>query len=113
MMALKEGKRKPQPEWMRNIREGDVLVSRTGFRRIVRRAVHFRSGDLYMVWMTIQRCSWTGRCYTVKTYNDLIFEGFTPAGYALTLTKDLDKRIADEFHKLDKGLTCCDVEGIA
>lgn len=113
-----------QPAWIHRIKRGDILRSGSGLLRVVRsvshslipvgcggtRKPHFRTTVIF----TIQHCSWTGRCYTVYTGNDLVQIGYRPTRGRIRLNRKIDRRIEQEFreHPRVPGLSCCDVEGI-
>lgn len=65
-------------QWIPKIKKGDVLRSGTGILRVVRDVHHAHVGDhvRVSVTFTIRRCSWTQRCYTVYTGNDLVQMGY-------------------------------------
>lgn len=95
------------PTWMTEIRVGDVLVSGSGVERVV------RARTAKTVAFAIRRCSWTGRCYTIYTLNDLRTFGFRPTGRRLRLRRKLDRAIARCIRHSDRErLTCCDVKGV-
>jgi hypothetical protein len=110
------------PAWVSRIRKGDVLRSGSGVLRVVREVSHSEirySGPPHIrtsVYFAIKRCSWTRRCYTVYTGNDLIQMGYRPVRARVTLRKSIDRAIERDiqrpgYHK--PKLTCCDVEGVA
>lgn len=103
--------------WIKQIKAGDVLKSRSGALRVVRRVSHRgQSLPKTSVYFTIKRCSWTHRCYTVYNGNDLRIMGFQPVKARATLRKKIDRAIAIEFDRRDaKGaiMRCCDVVGIS
>jgi len=106
--------------WIKRIRKGDVLESRSGRLRIVRSVSHsvIPGYDIRTtVIFTIMRCSWTTRCYTVYTGNDLVQMGYRPVKARVRLVKPFDKKIEAEFNRKGNAsecvLRCCDVEGIA
>lgn len=98
---------------MEKVRVGTVLVSRGGTARVVRRVTRYRTGELYYVWFTIRHCSWTGRCYTMLSANDLIQQGYTPAGFTYRIPQDeLNLNIERSLAGGDYYLKCCDVRGV-
>lgn len=111
-------KPRPQPEWMATLRVGDVLTNGHDFR-VVRAVSYWKGGRsqgrLWGVYLAIRRCSWTGRCFTVKTANDLMFNGFTKVpGVRVKLHTDLDQRIEASLEGWDRwDAKCCDVIGVA
>lgn len=106
--------RAPQPEWMSRVRVGSVIRERSGVLRIVRKLSRFDNGDLRNVYLTIRRCSWTGRCYTVCGYTDLRLRGVTLLPVVVKLNDEFDARIAaamDQPGGQPYILRCCDVIG--
>lgn len=67
---------------------------------------------------SIQRCSWTGRCYTTYTSTDLRTMGCTLTRATVRLNKKIDKQIkvalTDGAWSPVKPYTlkCCDVIGV-
>ncbi len=108
----------PQPEWMHSLRVGDVLTNGRDFR-VVRQVSYWRRGPsegrLWGVAVAIRRCSWTGRCYTMLTANDLKQRGFTKVpGVRVKIHTELDKRIERAMeHWSHWDAKCCDVIGVA
>lgn len=106
-----------QPIWMRQVRIGDVLSRDRGRNQRVVRAVSFyKNGDLACVDFAIKRCSWTKRCYTTMSYNDLRYFGYAPLGVRVRLRSKLDRRIVRDIkyeNRFRQQLTCCDVHGVA
>lgn len=106
-----------QPAWMRQVKVGD-FVSRDGgqTQRVVRHVSFFKNGDLACVDFAIKRCSWTTRCYTTMSYNDLRYFGYAPLGVRVALCTRMDRRIARDIayeNRFDQKVTCCDVHGVA
>lgn len=101
----------PQPDWMRELKVGDVLETRNGkSQRTVRAIAFYACGALKDVTFTIRHCSWTHRCETVLTYTDLISRGFTPTGHRRKLNTAFDRKIARCIVDIDdRSLDCCDV----
>lgn len=112
-----------QPAWIHRIQRGDILRSGSGVLRIVRyvshswiasgvSVPHFRTN----VAFTIRHCSWTHRCYTILTGNDLVQMGYQPTRGRVKLRKRIDRQIDWEISSnpspAEIKLTCCDVEGI-
>lgn len=103
-----------QPEWMRTVKVGDVLVNARGTYRVVRDVTRFPNANLATLTFTINRCSWTGRCYTVMNFTDARMHGYRPAHARSKLNGPLDGRIAKAIaDPSDHSLTCCAVKGIA
>lgn len=101
---------------MDRVRVGDVLKSRSGRRFRVVREIGLKHGRLYNVTLAIRHCSWTRRCYTILTYNDLYQFGYRPTGRRMRLTKTIDREIAaciNFKNRFRQRLTCCDVEGVS
>lgn len=103
-----------QPEWMRSVKVGDVLVNANGTYRVVRSASFFPNGNLSTVTFVIKHCSWTGRPYTVMNFTALRQQGYRPAHARSKMNGPLDPQIARVVvdHR-DRSLTCCAVKGIA
>ena len=109
-----------QPGWMAEVRVGSVLRAPNGVLRVVRRLRRYQDGRLWVVWFTIRRCSWTGRCYTIYTATDLRGRGYTlPRARRRRLRSAIDRRIlaamrtSDKGHRNGRRPRCCDVEGVA
>lgn len=105
---------KLQPEWMRSVKVGDVLINAAGVYRVVRAASFYPNGNLRSVTFVIRRRSWTNRAYTVVGFTDLRMQGYRPARARSKLNGPLDAQIAKVIadHR-DLSLTCCMVKGIA
>ncbi len=103
-----------QPDWMRDVKVGDVLVNASGTYRVVRAASFFPNGKLATVTFVINHCSWTGRPYTVMSFTDLRQQGYRPARARSKLNGPMDAHIARVVadHR-DRSLSCCAVKGIA
>lgn len=105
----------PKHRWIQEIEVGDVLRARSGLLRVVRH-VSKRQGGVVWVYFTIKHCSWTRRCYTLYSMNDLIQRGFKPTGKKFPVGEDpFDNLILNEMAFVGSDppmLTCCDVEGI-
>lgn len=103
--------------WIKKIKVGDVLLAPSGALRIVRRVSHLgKSIPRTIVYFTIQRCSWTGRCYTVINGNDLRQMRYQPTTATFPLNTKFDRLIAADFSKRDAKecrFHCCDVRGVA
>lgn len=106
-------------DWIPRIKKGDVLRSRTGMLRIVRKVSHSHIphyGIRTSVTFTIQRCSWTTRPYTIYNGNDLRQMGYTPLRGRFHLKTKFDKTLERDFSAKDAKecvFDCCDVRGIA
>jgi|SRR5579872_560803 len=94
-------------------RVGQLIKSPAGLLRIAR-AVHIASDDPKKVWVSfaIKHCSWTRRCYTVYSLDELLRTGYTVTRKRVKFNK-FDKRVNTVIHKSSKEMTCCDVEGIS
>lgn len=103
-----------QPEWMRSVKVGDVLVNAGGTYRVVRAASFFPNGNLATLTFVINRCSWTRHPYTVMNFTDLRQQGYRPAHARSKLNGPLDAQIADAVSDhWNRSLSCCAVKGIA
>ncbi len=103
-----------QPDWMRTVQVGDVLVNATGAYRVVRDVARFPCGALRSLTFTIRRRSWTNRAYTVINFTDLRHQGYRPARARSKLNGPMDpviaRVVADHWNW---ELTARDVVGIA
>ena len=102
--------------WVLRLRKGDVLKSRTGRLRVVRKVSIGRTVASTTVIFSIQHCSWTGRPYTVYTGNDLRQMGYRPTKARVRLNSQFARLLEADFgatRSSDCTFTCCDVEGIA
>lgn len=108
------GPKRIQLPWMRDVKVGDVLVNANGTYRVVREVTRYADGDLKCITFVIQRCSWTGRAFTVLGFTDLRMQGYRPAHARSKLNGPLDAQIARVIADYrDMSLTCCMVKGIA
>jgi hypothetical protein len=106
-------------DWRDKIEVGDILLDKGKFPRVVR-GVAYRTkgklaGRLLGIDLVIQRCSWTGRCYTAIGRADLKQRGFVPTGKKKTSINFIDKLIAHDLMYTEKSkqkLSCCMVKGI-
>lgn len=109
--------RAPQPDWMLRLKVVDLLVKGNGKPRAVRSLYRYPNGDLAGITFAIRACSWTGRCYTAISYNDLKQTGYVPyingnTKVRMKLNSDMDKKIAGCIRNgEDRSLGCCDVKG--
>lgn len=102
----------PEHSWIRNLKPGDVVESKGGNLRIVRRVSHCRDGRT-SVYFVIARCSWTHRPYTVMGESDLITLGYRPINVNVPLDTDFDDKLQREFDRTcPPCIDCCDVRGI-
>lgn len=95
--------------WIRKIKVGDILVE-GNTPRVVRYVKH--GTQRTYVALSIRRCSWTTRCYTILTTSDLKTRRFRPTSKRQRLTKKIDRQIANAINETKIYLTCCDIEGI-
>jgi hypothetical protein len=108
----------PQPEWMARVQVGSVVREASGRMRMVRSVTRHADGRLCAIALTILRCSWTRRCYTVVMANDMRQRGFRlvrvkPRALRSELDKKIARSIAQPAWERPYVLRCCDVEGIA
>lgn len=103
-------------DWIKNIKIGDILLSGRNTVRVVRRVTKSKKYDRLSVAFLINRCSWTGRCYTVYTNVDLKILGYKPTGVNIKLDSDFDVAVEKEINFKDcrdpVKIKCCDVTGI-
>lgn len=106
---------RPEDVWIKRIRKGDVLMSRSGLLRVVRQVSHHgASRSATNIHFAIKHCSWTGRCYTVYNGNDLVQMGYQPTrARRRRLNGKMDRAIESDFGAAMPQLTCCDVEAVA
>jgi len=106
------------PKWFDHVKVGDVIARPGGRWRVVREVNRRRNGTLDSVTLVIQRCSWTGQCYTILNFTDLRNMGYRRiSGASLRLKKcGIDAKIRQAITARGgegkKILTCCDVVGI-
>lgn len=100
--------------WPYKVRVGDVLKDKNGNYRIVRGVRNGKSGLPAFIDLSIMRCSWTGRPYTVKSYIDCKHAGLRPVEVRVRLDKEIDRALAKDLERGAKypKLTCCDVVGV-
>jgi hypothetical protein len=104
------------PAWIERLVVGAVIAERGGAWRVVRKVNRCRDGSVGSVTLTIRRCSWTGRCYTILNVQDLKQRGFrriptTP----LKLQGAIDRKLTKVLRRHEDkpySMTCCDVAGI-
>ncbi len=109
--------RRPDARWMRTLKVGDVIARPTGPWRIVRSLLRRPDGTLHSVNVTINHCSWTGRCYTVLTRAELFNMNYRKLRVKTRrLDTEFDKKIAKAITGDERPghytVTCCDVRGI-
>lgn len=100
--------------WPYRVEPGDVLLDDAGnFRTVLKATQDDESGFTTHVHLTIMRCSWTRRPYTVKTYCDLQRAGFQPTGKRVKID-GLLKRVQCDAMKdhLERELFSWDVVGV-
>lgn len=85
---------KLQPEWMRSVKVGDVLINAAGQYRVVREVSFYPNGNLRSVTFVIRRRSWTNRAYTILGFTDLRMQGYRPAHARSKLNGPMDAAIA-------------------
>jgi hypothetical protein len=98
--------------WIKQLVKGDVIVSRNGNLRVIRRVTHHGpSIPKTYITLAIKHCSWTGRAYTVYNGNDLRQMGYRPIKANFALRSRVDRLMEEEFDRPGKErpvLTCCD-----
>lgn len=112
------------PPWIDELQVGDVLRNDGGFR-VVREVTRFghgsrrgvrqfdRLGQVNCITLSILRCSWTKRPYTVMNRYDIVYQGYRPAGFRVRLDKPIDAQIARALQdRTEYTMTCCDVVGV-
>jgi hypothetical protein len=112
--------KKTYQPWMDKIQVGSILKTRSGDLRVVRDVKHrthtrgaWKGAKGVTVYLAIRRCSWTRRCYTVLSDNDLTQQGFSYVGARLKLKTEADYKIATAIESRDRDfLSCCDVRGV-
>ena len=106
----------PDLEWIKRIRKGDVLKAPSGRLRIVRAVSHDGpSLPKTHVTFAIAHCSWTHRCYTTYTGNDLRQYRYRPVRAKAKLPYEIDRKIEHDIVTRDTKdlyLDCCDVRGL-
>jgi hypothetical protein len=109
----------PNNSWISRLKKGDVLRSRSGMLRIIRRVSHSKIpfyGIRTTVTFTIQTCSWTGRPYTIYTGNDLVQMGYEQVDARFALRRKFDRALELDFEAPTAAaceFSCCDVRGVA
>jgi hypothetical protein len=109
--------RRPDARWMKTLNLGDVIARPNGPWRIVRALSRRPDGTLHSLTVTINHCSWTGRCYTILMRSDLFTYSYRKVRVKTRrLDTDFDKKIATAIMGDERPghytVTCCDVEGI-
>lgn len=98
------------------LRVGSVVRGPKGFRvvrGITRRPAKQKGALSHLsVTFTIQRPSWTGRCYTVLFRTDLLSRHYQPTTAVVPLMSALDREIARNIHTKARTLSHRDVRGI-
>lgn len=115
-----------QPAWIGKLKVGDVVGMPSGRLRVVRSVSHYYVRQSKMirtsVAFTIRHCSWTGRCVTTLTGNDLVQMGYRPTSAHVELNQEIDRQIQYELTgregkwqplPADIRLHCCDVKEVA
>lgn len=105
------------PRWFNHVKVGDVITRPGGRWRVVREVNRRNDGSLYSVTLVIQRCSWTGQCYTTLNFTDLRTMKYRriPGASVVLKTRGIDAKIRRAIQtRGGRGkeiLTCCDVVG--
>lgn len=89
------------PDWIVQLKVGDVVRTRSGRLRIVRHVSHHKNmyGTRVCLSFTIQRRSWTNRAYTTVTGNDLVQAGWQPTRAKAKLNTAFDWAMEQEIHR--------------
>ena len=94
-----------------DLKPGEILRAPSGLLRVARKVTKHR--QMVHVSMTIQRRSWTGRCYTVYPADELIRIGYQRTGEMYRSRQQFDQLILEEMKSLGKPvLTPEDVIGV-
>lgn len=94
---------------MLRVQVGDVVLTRAGLARVVRKVSRFPDGELRALTFAIKRCSWTHRPYTVLNYQDLRWNGYRPTGLNVTLDRQEDLRLQAEIKDYNRQkMDCCE-----
>lgn len=91
---------------------GDLI--RLNSKTRVVRAVGYKRGRVSHIVMSIMRCSWTRRPYTVRCRSDLykVDLQLVKKGYGISRT-ELEDLLQQEINDRNlRMLTCCDVVGV-
>jgi len=106
------------PDWRDTLKVGDVLISPTGSWRVVRAVSYWsednwcatRRGLLQSVTLSIKRCSWTGRAFTLKIRSDLA-RWQKLEGARAKLSTEADRKLLEDIRKYTTNhFTCCTVK---
>lgn len=90
---------------------GDVIKSPSGAFRVVR-LVDRPTERRIFVGLTIRKCSWTRRCYTLLCRYDL--RAYTKLPFRVKLDSELDSMVLRELDSSTAPLIdCCDIKGVA
>lgn len=102
-------------DWRDKVKVGDVIETRAGTLRVIRQ-VNRRRGRVQSITLSIRRCSWTTRPYTIYNRHDMKWNGFRPVRKRVRLKTLLDKElltcITMDAAAKDLPLHCCDVKGL-
>lgn len=100
-------------KWPDSLAVGSVIKSKKGRTfRAVRKVTYKHDGRIWGVHLSIRRCSWTKRCYTIYTRNDLI-QFFRPTSMKVKIGSRIDSKILKNMSDPHvRTLDCCDVKGI-
>jgi len=82
-----------EKDWRDSLKLGDVVLTKSGTPRVIRRISYRKSGILLAVTFSIKRESWTKRPYTVMNRSDLSCLGYRPSGVTLKSMSLCDKRL--------------------
>lgn len=99
------------PKWP-DILEGEILRAPSGKLRVARRV---SSGNMRVyVYFTIAHPSWTNRCYTLYTTNELFYLGYVRTGKYVYSFDEYEQAIADEMENfyIPPQIKARDVRGI-
>ncbi len=100
-------------DWRDTLQVGDVLLTKSGSPRIVRKVSYRSNGFLGGVRFTIKKCSWTKLCYTCVGRTDLDYRKFKKSNLRVReLRSLLDVEIAEEIKFNHRKLSCKSVRGI-
>lgn len=102
------------PDWADDLSVGDLLSNGRTTRTV--RYVSRRGTRLSYVGLSIIRCSWTKRCYTIYHVRDVVYMGYSKIPGRARLDRPIDRKISRAITCRDgaegRSLTCCDVEGV-
>ncbi len=100
-------------DWRDTLQVGDVLLTKSGSPRIIRRVYYRKNGFIGGIRLTIKRCSWTKLCYTSIGRVDLEQRKFRKSNIRITKLKSLlDDKINEEMKFDHRKLSCRSVRGV-